>query len=210
MKVIFCIPGNSFSNRFLKSWTRLTQALNEKNIEYELMCNYTPNVYYVRSILLGGNHPAGIKQVPWQGKKEYDYIMWIDSDQVFEPEDFFKLLEHDKDIISGLYLRKPKGDSLEDIPTFFACFVDEFRGLFTNEITGGLMKVRANGMGWMLVKKGVFEKISYPWFGPIQTNDGIGYHGEDTSFQIRAKVAGFDSWVDSSVIVGHEKSIVLK
>jgi len=210
MKVIFCIPGNNFSNRFLKSWTRLTQALNEKDIEYELMCEYTPNVYYIRSILLGGNHPAGISQLPWQGKKEYDYIMWIDSDQVFEPEDFFKLLEHDKNIISGLYLRKPKGDNLEDIPVFFACFVDEFRGLFTNEITGGLMKVRANGMGWMLIKKGVFEKIDYPWFGPITTIDGIGYHGEDTSFQIRAKDAGFDSWVDSSIIVGHEKSIVLK
>ena len=82
MKVIFCIPGNSFSNRFLKSWTKLQQELNKKNIEYELMCEYTPNIYQVRGLLLGANIQYGPTQQPWQGKKDYDYIMWIDSDQV--------------------------------------------------------------------------------------------------------------------------------
>ena len=210
MKVIFCIPGNSFSNRFLKCWTNLTRELHKKDIEYELLSQYIPNVYKVRSLLLGADRIFGQYQAPWQGKKDYDYIMWIDSDQVFEPNDFFKLLEHDKDIVSGLYLRKPKGDNLSDIPVFFACFSAPDKGLFTNEVNGELRTVYANGMGWMLVKKGVFEKIDYPWFYPINTNDGVGIHGEDHSFQIRAKEAGFDSWADTSIIVGHEKEVVLK
>ncbi len=204
MKVIFCVPGSTFSNRFVKCWTKLLQELHKQNIEYELMCEYAPNIYYIRGMLLDGNYNHGPSQHPWQGKKEYDYIMWIDSDIVFKPEHFFKLLEHDKDIVSGLYLKKPHTDSMADIPTSFACFVDDdYRNLMTHEANGELINVRANGMGWMLVKKGVFEKIDYPWFGMIN------HHGEDLSFQLRAKDAGFDSYVDTSIIVGHEKEVVL-
>jgi len=208
MKVVFCIPGNSFSNRFLKCWTNLTKELHKRDIEYELLSQYIPNVYQVRSLLLGADKKFGQYQVPWQGKKDYDYIMWIDSDQVFEPNDFFKLLEHDKDIVSGLYLRKPQGDTLDDIPIEFACFNEDGKRLYTNEVNGELRKVWSNGMGWMLIKKGVFEKIEYPWFGPII--EGLGFHGEDVSFQLRAKDVGFDSNVDTSIIVGHEKEVVLK
>ena len=208
MKVIFCIPGNSFSNRFLKCWTNLTRELHKKDIEYELLSQYIPNVYKVRSLLLGADRKFGLYQAPWQGKKDYDYIMWIDSDQVFEPNDFFKLLEHDKGIVSGLYLRKPQGDTLDDIPIEFACFNEDGKMLYTNEVNGELRKVWSNGMGWMLIKKGVFEKIEYPWFGPII--EGLGFHGEDVSFQLRAKDVGFDSYVDTSIVVGHEKEVVLK
>ena len=212
MKVIFCIPGNNFTNRFLKCWTRLTQDLNAKDIEYELLSEYIPNVYLARSLLLGGadgmrpSNPKSQTQ-PWQGKKEYDYIMWIDSDQVFEPKQFFKLLEHDKDIVSGLYFRQPPGGKWDDVPISYACLVEQTRGLYSHDIDGSLIKVWGNGMGWMLIKKGVFEKVSYPWFAPI--HEGIGIHGEDTSFQIRAREAGFDSFVDTSIIVGHEKNVVL-
>ena len=208
MKVIFCIPGNSFSNRFLKCWTNLTRELHKRGIEYELLSQYIPNVYQVRSLLLGADRKFGQYQEPWQGKKNYDNIMWIDSDQVFEPNDFFKLLKHDNDIVSGLYLRKPQGDTLNDIPIEFACFNEDGKRLYTNEVNGELRKVWSNGMGWMLIKKGVFEKIEYPWFGPIVT--GLGFHGEDVSFQLRAKDVGFDSYVDTSIVVGHEKEVVLK
>ena len=208
MKVVFCIPGNSFSNRFLKCWTNLTRELHKKDIEYELLSQYIPNVYKVRSLLLGADRKFGQYQTPWQGKKDYDYIMWIDSDQVFEPNDFFKLLEHDKDIVSGLYLRKPRSDNLNDITIEFACFNEDGKKLYTNEVNGELIKVWSNGMGWMLIKKGVFEKIEYPWFGPII--EGLGFHGEDVSFQLRARDSGFESYVDTSIVVGHEKGVILK
>ena len=208
IKVIFCIPGNSFSNRFLKCWTNLTRELHKRGVEYELLSQYIPNVYQVRSLLLGADRKFGQYQEPWQGKKNYDNIMWIDSDQVFEPNDFFKLLEHDKDIVSGLYLRKPRSDNLNDIPIEFACFNEDGKKLYTNEVNGELIKVWSNGMGWMLIKKGVFEKIEYPWFGPII--EGLGFHGEDVSFQLRARDSGFESYVDTSIVVGHEKGVILK
>ena len=193
MKVIFCIPGRTFSDRFLQSWTNLIKYLPSINVEWELVSEYSPIIQDVRQRCVG-------KAI----SKDYDYIMWIDSDIVFKPQHFFKLLEHDKDIVSGLYLKKPHTDSMADIPTSFACFVgDDYRNLMTHEANGELINVRANGMGWMLVKKGVYEKIDYPWFGMIN------HHGEDLSFQLRAKDVGFDSYVDTSIIVGHEKGVVL-
>jgi hypothetical protein len=53
---------------------------------------------------LGGNVQAGKDQKPWSGKLDYDYMLWIDSDIIFKPEDFIKLLQMEVDIASGLYL----------------------------------------------------------------------------------------------------------
>ncbi len=205
MKVIFCVPGNTFSNRFVKCWTTLQQELHKRNIEYELMCEYTPNIYYIRGMLLGGNYSKGPSQHPWDGNKDYDYIMWIDSDIVFKPDHFFKLLEHDKDIVSGLYLKKPHTDSMADIPTSFACFVgDDYRNLMTHEANGGLIKVKANGMGWMLVKKEVFEDVEKPF------DQTYSEQSEDIIFQVKAREKGYKSYVIPDVILGHEKMLIVK
>ena len=208
MKIIFCIPGCVFSGVFLKCWTQLTLELNKRGFEYELLSNYAPNVYKIRTMLLDGHRKYGQYQIPWQGKKEYDYIMWIDSDIIFEPEDFFKLFKHEKDIVSGLYLRQPRGGTLNDIPVEYACLKESNKTLMTTDVGGELITVFGNGLGWMLIKKGVFEKTAFPWFGPIIT--GLDFNGEDVAFQMRAKEAGFDSYVDSSIVVGHEKTVLLK
>ena len=133
MKIIFCIPGSTFSNRFLKCWTNLTKELHKKDIEYELVSQYIPNVYKVRTLLLGGHRKYGQYQTPWQDKKDYDYIMWIDSDVIFKPDDFFKLFKHEKDIVSGIYLRQPRGGTLSDIPIEYACLKESHKSLMTNE-----------------------------------------------------------------------------
>ena len=63
----------------------------------------------------------------------------------------------------------------------------------------------------MLVKRGVFETIEYPWFEPefFYLNDDIkDFCSEDVGFCRKAGKTGFDIWVNPNVIVGHEKSIV--
>ena len=60
-------------------------------------------------------------------------------------------------------------------------------------------------MGFMLVKKGVFESIEYP-FDMVDVTT----KGEDLVFQIKALEKGFKSYIDPSIILGHEKSYILK
>ena len=64
------------------------------------------------------------------------------------------------------------------------------------------------GGGWLLVKKGDFENMLYPWFGPkLQSFDnGItDYCGEDVGFCLDAKELGIRVVVDPRVRVLHEK-----
>ena len=42
---------------------------------------------------VGGNVQAGKQQKPWGGKLDYDYMLWIDSDIIFKPEDFIKIAQ---------------------------------------------------------------------------------------------------------------------
>ena len=79
-----------------------------------------------------------------------------------------------------------------------------------------LFEVAYTGMGFMLVRKGVFEKVGYPWFRPIWENipldNGIimkDFTSEDVGFCRTATEKGTKIFIDPSVIVGHEKSMVL-
>ena len=60
-------------------------------------------VSYARCLCLGADVRRGTHQKPFDGKIDYDYIMWIDSDQVFSFEQIQKLISYDKDIVSGIY-----------------------------------------------------------------------------------------------------------
>jgi hypothetical protein len=221
--VVFCLPGRQFSGTFLKNWTELQAACHEKNIVPILSNKYSSNVYFVRSLCLGADVLAGKAQAPFQGTLDYDYIMWIDNDIIFTPEQFFKMLDTlEKDrtmhVLSGLYAMEGG--------THFACVKKmetryfkehgsyEFMRAVPPSEDSLLIKVDYNGMGFMLVRRGVFEALEYPWFGPkyfqFEKGDNAVYDfcSEDVAFCLSAKAAGFPVWVDPSIRVGHEKTRV--
>jgi hypothetical protein len=78
-----------------------------------------------------------------------------------------------------------------------------------------LFKVDYTGFGWILVKKGVFESINYPWFRPeyveyeVQGKQIMDFTSEDVGFSKAIKRKGYDIWIDPSIIVGHEKMMIL-
>jgi hypothetical protein len=43
--------------------------------------------------VLGANVLRGPKQIPWDGKLQYDYQLWIDSDIVFDTNKFWQLCD---------------------------------------------------------------------------------------------------------------------
>ena len=219
IKVIFALPGREFSGRFLSCWTELLNSCQQNGISAGLSQRYSSNVYYVRNLCLGGNSVDGVTQKPFGGKVDYDYIMWIDSDIYFRPEQFFRLLEADKDIISGLYIMDDNIHyaTVEDWDEKYYINNGNFRFLQRQDVKkkGKLFKVDYTGFGWMLIKKGVFESMEYPWFEPywseFKTNKTLvkEFTSEDVSFCKRAQKNGYDIWIDPTVIVGHEKNMIL-
>jgi GT2 family glycosyltransferase len=168
---------------------------------------------------LGGDSIQGIDQKPFQGKVNYDYIMWIDSDMVFTPDQFFKLLDHDKDIVSGIYKMQNNFHYATVENWDHDYFVKNGTYEFLNEDTvkqkKDLFPVAYTGFGWMLIKNGVFESLEYPWFQPTWKEYELNgktikeFTMEDVAFCDMIKDKGFKIWVDPKMIIGHEKMMVL-
>ena len=218
MKIIFCLPGASYSGRFLQCWTNLLAELPKHKISYGLSQHYLCNIYHSRTKCLGVSIERGVNQKPFDGKIFYDYILWIDSDMVFEPEDLFKLIDHDKDVVSGMYKMSDNINyaTVEKMDEEF--FEQWMHYPFLNQKTidqkeGKLFKADYTGMGFMLVKYGVFEKMKYPYFYPRKQEwPQYGWEEfvwDDVEFCLRVKEAGFDVWVDPGVRLGHEKTKIL-
>lgn len=219
-KVIFALPGREFSGRFLQGWTELVYACLQNGIQPIMSQHYSPLLYYVRNMCLGGDNLRGIDQKPFGGQFDYDYIMWIDSDVVFTPDHFFKLLQDDKDIVSGLYMMSDNTHyaTVEDWDDEFFLKHGHFQFLSREMVQakqGKLFTADYTGFGWVLIKKGVFESLQYPWFQPVWTEYNIDgkivrdFTMEDVAFCKMIKEKGYDVWIDPSVIVGHEKMVVL-
>lgn len=214
--VIFCLPGANFSSEFLLSWSELLAAcIESKRVKVRTSPAQDANVYYVRNKCLGGDVLRGTKQLPYNGEK-YDYIMWIDSDIVFTPDHFLKLLQYDLDIVSGLYMMQGGRQyaAVKDWDEEFFKKHGYFQFLTPEDIKGKtkLIEVAYSGFGFKLIKRGVFEKIGYPWFRPVyhQLTDQIrDFSSEDVSFCRLAIEQGFKIWADPTVVVGHQKRVIL-
>lgn len=211
LKIVFCLPGASFSGRFLECWTNLIWWCDHNGIIPILSRKQSCNIYYVRNMCLGADVSRGKDQKPFDGRLDYDYLMWIDSDILFTPEQFHKLLSHNVDIVSGIY-RMGGGEAYATVERWDEQYFIEngcFRFLTPGDLSvkKELTEVSYTGMGFMLVRKNVFEKIEYPWFSPIEKKIGnmIDFTMEDVSFCLKAREEGFSVFIDPEVIVGHEK-----
>jgi len=227
MKIILAIPGRTYSNKFLMSWSETLGQLWRRGIEFQVINKYSSVVYYARNMCLGGDNLRGKDQKPFQGQVDYDYMMWIDSDIVWNPEQFFKLVATlegypQLDIVSGLYRMEDQKhfatvvnwdlEFFKRSGTFKFMSVDDLK-VYDKDT---LIEVAYTGMGFMLVRKGVFEKVGYPWFKPIwediPLDNGIimtDFTSEDVGFCRTVIEKGMKIMVDPSIIVGHEKAMVL-
>jgi len=213
-KIIFCLPGNNFSGKFLDCWTELVGYCFKNNIQIGVSRKESCNIYYVRNMCLGADVARGENQKPFDGKIDYDYLIWVDSDIIFTPQQFQRLLSHDKDIVSGVYMMND-GRSLAAVKDWDEEYFKknghfQFLGLTDIEGKEELIEVSYTGMGFMLVKKGVFESMTYPWFKPIEKRIGnmVDFTMEDVAFCLRAKEKGYKILIDPEVRVEHEKKIV--
>ena len=216
LTIVACIPGREFSGRFFDAWNEFVAKCHAIGVNLVISRRYDAVVYYARNKVAGGDVRRGPKQAPWGGELDYDFMLWIDSDVIFRFEDFQALLKHNVDMVAGLYLmadnarfaavEKMNEDTFKQNGEF------EFLTPAKTAKHHGLIPVDYCGFGFVLVKKGVFEKVEYPWFRPIYIEMGecSDFTAEDVGFCMLAKQAGVSMLVDPTVVVGHEKHVVLQ
>ena len=218
--IVFCLPGRGVSYTFLKNFVQLCFECVQQGASIQISQDYSSMVNFARCKVLGANVLKGPDQLPWQGKLQYDYQLWIDSDIVFNLEAFYKLIWMDKDIAAGWYVTE------DGRTTSVAHWLeeDEFEqngGVMNHEMLDGIQKRRKpftcdyTGFGWVMIKKGVFEHpdMKYPWFAPqmqvFESGAVQDMCGEDVSFCLEAIKAGFEIWCDPTIRVGHEKMRII-
>lgn len=140
---------------------------------------------------------------------QHEYLLFLDSDLAFEPEDIFRLLSHRiEGIVCGQYhLKQP-------IPQVVA------NGIAGEEPdTNGLQKIADAGTGCMLIHRSVFKKLeekmdqSHSYMCDMKKdrrfsffNAGVvngRYLSEDYLFCHRARAAGIPLVLDTKVTLKH-------
>ena len=228
-RIVFCLPGRGVSYQYLKAFVQLCFDIVQCGGSIQISQDYSSMVNFARCKCLGANVLRGPKQIPWDGKLDYDYQLWIDSDIVFNSEKFFQLIldanpegegAKEKHIVAGWYCTE------DGRTTSVAHWLeeDDFRnngGVMNHETIESISKrkkpftVDYTGFGWLLIRKGVFEHegLPYPWFAPkmqvFESGDVQDMCGEDVSFCLDAIAAGFEIWCDPRIRVGHEKTRVI-
>ena len=224
--IVFCLPGRGVSYTYLKNFVQLCFDLVQAGASIQISQDYSSMVNFARCKCLGANVLRGPDQIPWDGKLEYDYQLWIDSDIVFNTEKFWQLVLMDKDIAGGWYCTE------DGRTTSVAHWLeeDDFRnngGVMNHETLESIGKRRKpftvdyTGFGWLLIKKGVFENegMKYPWFAPkmqvFESGEVQDMCGEDVSFCLDAIESGFEIWCDpfgfvSEKLVSSDRYTILR
>jgi hypothetical protein len=221
-KVVVALPGREYSGSFLTNWSQSLIELTKRGYQVTLLNEYSSFVTFSRMKTLGLNVLRGATQVPFDGKLDYDVWVTIDSDIFFIPEQLIELIE-DTDkypVVSGLYrmadLEHYAAVKEWDTEYFKKHGSFEFLKVRDLDTTEKYMKVAYNGMGFFACRKGVIENLKYPYFSypliEIETEDGKLIRdmcSEDVAFCKNLKDAGYSVIVNTSLRVGHEKTLVI-
>ena len=141
----------------------------------------------------------------WVIRHGYDYLFSVDSDISFAPDTLVKLVAHDKDVVSGLYIQRIPGTHTVEVMRKNAY------GGVTHvnyaDIKGkGLVPIDGCGFGCVLVKASVFKGMEYPHFVYKSAISHANTVSEDVYFCAKASAAGFKLWADTSILCGHTGS----
>jgi hypothetical protein len=125
-------------------------------------------------------------------EEKADYLLWLDSDMRFPKETIGHLILRDKPIVAANYATRR-------MPVKPVAMMDDngkIGRVYTAPDSEGLQPVDYVGMGVMMTKREVFEKVEAPWFAIPYSTVGNHYIGEDVFFCKKAREAGFEVLVD--------------
>lgn len=138
--------------------------------------------------------------------KRYDYLFCVDSDIVLPKDALYKLIQADKDIVSGLYIQRKPGQHILEV--YGITNDGSLQNIPWNLLKGHkLVEVAGCGFGCVLVKGDVLRKMSYPHFVYKSALDHAHTFSEDVYFCQEARKLGFSVWVDATILCEHIHSM---
>jgi len=121
-----------------------------------------------------------------------DYVLWLDSDMVLPSTAAIRLLEHNQDIVGCNYLKRTKPlkpvayKNIEDWDSFLPLTIEE-----------NLVEVEGVGMGCILMKTEIFNKIKKPYFEFTYNEKSDDWLGEDFNLLKKLREVGYKVYIDT-------------
>jgi hypothetical protein len=225
--VVIGIPGSSFNNNFLISWTRALYVLWESGrYDVTIAPGTSSFVSFARMKTLGLDVLRGKDQKPFNGMA-YDVFVSIDSDIVFSPDQLIELIESvdTRPVVAGMYLMADCKHLavVKDWNTEYFAQNGTFEFLTPDAVTTlkattdvKYLPVSYAGMGFMAIRKDVLDSLQYPYFHTdvqrLQKTDGteiVEMCSEDVSLCKNIQAAGLTIYLHTDLRVGHVKELVI-
>lgn len=133
------------------------------------------------------------------------HILFMDDDMVCKSNALLQLLEHDVDIVTGLYLSR----SYPHQPLIFDLADESGACLhaYLVDDTPRLIEVVAAGFGFVLIKTDVFRRMEKPWvrLGELNQEEWC----DDVGFFNRVRKVGIQSYCDTDCRIGHIGTMII-
>ena len=127
-----------------------------------------------------------------------DWVLYLDDDQILQPDTLDRLLAADKDIISAHYCQRQSPFN----PVLMQQYANGNHSWKQLEPTDrGIVSIEAAGAGCLLVKRKVLEALQPPYWTLGQINPAS--WGDDLDFCLRVRQAGFTIYCDLENSIGH-------
>lgn len=125
-------------------------------------------------------------------KIDADYVLWLDSDMMFPSTTAVRLLQHNVDIVACNYSKRTK-----PMKTVAYRDLNNWDSWLPMQPQDELQKVQGVGMGCMLMKLHVFDKVNKPYFEFRYKEDTNDYFGEDFILLGKLRELGYDINIDT-------------
>lgn len=123
-----------------------------------------------------------------------EYLLWLDSDIVAPASTALRLLAHNESIVAANYIRRQlpaKGVAYETI--------GDWEDPLPFEPRDELIPVEGVGMGCMLMRADIFDRIPKPWFEFGWSPESNDHLGEDMILCQKMSQAGYTVKIDTNL-----------
>lgn len=151
--------------------------------------------------------PAKARNILIKASREYEctHILFIDDDMSYQGNALKQLLEHDVDIVTGLYLSR----AYPHQPIVFDLADEDDRciSMYLTE-KPHLKPIVAAGFGFLLCKTEIFDRMDQPYvrLGELDNEEWC----DDIGFFKRVREAGIQSYCDMTCLLGHMGTMIVE
>jgi len=197
-KILIAIPYTKFIDT--DCWLSLLNSERPADTMSEVRA-------YARYSVAMGRNAAALDAI----NGGFDYLFFVDSDEVLEEDTLTRLLDCDADVAVGWYL---SGDNRNDTNiTHYDATANQYPlGYSVDIITSRNepFQIDAAGLGAALIKVDIFAALSYPYFNFVEYASGL-VLSEDLFFFDAIRTKGLTKKIvcDPAARVGHIKKHII-